>query len=416
MATPRILDRRGRVVALDRKNTGDEPEWKDGTDISCEDYYLRRAKCFRFYTYYLGSKDMKPWILKWMEKNSYSVKDIATVKRSPTWYPLSTIGKLVRMLDLGMPDMHPDAEEYYKATYSDLKDIQGKPLGPTLASDLIKMELKDIIRDINATIPIPEKVVKVEAKKVSPARKLEDRVNDEVIKYLDGLLDSIAVMDPKTSPAKIPTIDITRHLTQYKIPTAGASHVIEWLSKNLEEFNSAYDESDEQMVEGYEYLRKPQLRRIVENFTKMLEDAKKYWGKKEKGKKTRKKRVRTADTQIKRLKYLVKCDDYKLESVDPLKLPFAQRVYFFNTKNRQLSIYFASGHAGLSIKGTTLQDFDKESSVIMTLRKPEEVLGVLTTGLKGKIDKMIAGLKTKPRKANGRVNANMIILSTLDVK
>ena len=127
MATPRILDRRGRVVALDRKNTGDEPEWKDGTDISCEDYYLRRAKCFRFYTYYLGSKDMKPWILKWMEKNSYSVKDIATVKRSPTWYPLSTIGKLVRMLDLGMPDMHPDAEEYYKATYSDLKDIQGKP-------------------------------------------------------------------------------------------------------------------------------------------------------------------------------------------------------------------------------------------------------------------------------------------------
>ena len=52
----------------------------------------------------------------------------------------------------------------------------------------------------------------------------------------------------------------------------------------------------------------------------------------------------------------------------------------------------------------------------MTLRKPLEILPLILSATPKKLDKIFEELKTKPRSANGRINANMIILRTLDIK
>ena len=166
-------------------------------------------------------------------------------------------------------------------------------------------------------------------------------------------------------------------------------------------------------VEGYSYLRKPQLNRIVANFEKMIDGATTH-SKVKSTRRPRVKRPKAADKQVARLKYCQEDDTYSLQSIDPISIPFSQRVYVFNTKYRQLSIYYSSTPSGFSVKGTSIKEFDPDKSITMTLRKPEDVLPLILSGTVRKIDNLLKTLKTKPRKANGRINNNTVLLKAFD--
>ena len=66
--------------------------------------------------------------------------------------------------------------------------------------------------------------------------------------------------------------------------------------------------------------------------------------------------------------------------------------------------------AGLMVKGTTIQDFDAESSVQKTLRKPKEQINNWTGNAKTRFAKAFDEVKTTPTKLNGRINDTTIIL------
>jgi hypothetical protein len=68
------------------------------------------------------------------------------------------------------------------------------------------------------------------------------------------------------------------------------------------------------------------------------------------------------------------------------------------------------GRDGLSVKGTTIQDFNEELSVQKTLRKPKEQISNWTGNAKTKFAKTFEELKTTPIKLNGRINDSTIIL------
>jgi len=143
----------------------------------------------------------------------------------------------------------------------------------------------------------------------------------------------------------------------------------------------------------------------------MIEDAKAH------GKTTRKpriKRPKSAEKQIRKLKYLKEDDTYKLQSIDPVAIPFSQRAYTFNTKYRQLTIYQARVADGLSVSGTTIKGFDEKKSITIIVRKPEDFLPLVLAGTVKKIENLVKTLKTKPQPANGRVNNNTILLKTFD--
>ena len=62
------------------------------------------------------------------------------------------------------------------------------------------------------------------------------------------------------------------------------------------------------------------------------------------------------------------------------------------------------------VKGTTIQDFDAESSVQKTLRKPKEQINNWTGSAKTRFAKAFDEIKTTPTKLNGRINDTTIIL------
>mgnify|MGYP000409485324 CR=1 FL=1 len=66
--------------------------------------------------------------------------------------------------------------------------------------------------------------------------------------------------------------------------------------------------------------------------------------------------------------------------------------------------------SGITVKGTTLQDFHPTKSVQRTLRKPAEQIKNWTGNAKTKFSKAFKDLTTTDTKMNGRFNDTTILL------
>jgi hypothetical protein len=75
-------------------------------------------------------------------------------------------------------------------------------------------------------------------------------------------------------------------------------------------------------------------------------------------------------------------------------------------------MYEANSTEGLGVKGTTLQNFDIKTSFELTIRKPDDILPIVTNKTEKQISKIIDALKTKKKTPNGRINNETILLRT----
>lgn len=99
--------------------------------------------------------------------------------------------------------------------------------------------------------------------------------------------------------------------------------------------------------------------------------------------------------------------ELKLKSELPVKIVGASEVWIYNTKYKKLQVYRSLG--ALSIKGTTILNYDVATSGAKTMRKPE-----LVTGFAGMTKRTLGtefkNMKTKESAVNGRINEECIIL------
>ena len=73
-------------------------------------------------------------------------------------------------------------------------------------------------------------------------------------------------------------------------------------------------------------------------------------------------------------------------------------------------MYNAMGPAGLNIKGSSVTGFDEKTSMSKTLRKPENHLPKVVDGGKVVLRRLLEGIKSKSKPANGRINAEMVLV------
>jgi len=100
----------------------------------------------------------------------------------------------------------------------------------------------------------------------------------------------------------------------------------------------------------------------------------------------------------------------KIASVDPAKLLEASELWAYNTKYKEMAHYVASDRGGLTVKGTTLQNWDPDQSSKRKVRKPEDFLPQILKGGPKAIIKRFGELKTKSTSCNGRINESTILL------
>ena len=173
------------------------------------------------------------------------------------------------------------------------------------------------------------------------------------------------------------------------------------------------DRTNEQQdyVEGFESYSKSQMKQHIAWWERVYKDCELWEANKKKQRKPRKYKPPSKEKLAAKVKYKPEDKDLKLVSEQPINLPGCTAVVVFNTKNRKLGIYEATHkHHGLTLKGTTLLNYDLSTALQKTVRKPQDVLEKLNTGGLQAIKNTFNALSTTETKLNGRLNKETILL------
>lgn len=177
----------------------------------------------------------------------------------------------------------------------------------------------------------------------------------------------------------------------------------------LTELTSIKDSPE--LKEAYAHLSKKQKTAYVALIHSVVQGADAVIENKRRTRKPRKKKAIKADEAVKNLNYLPVDNDLHLTSVSPEKIPGASSLLIYNTKTRKISYYQANPDSKLSIKGSTLYNWNPAKSIDKTIRKPAESIPALSKAGKREINKIIGSLTTKETKAdNGRINKYCLLL------
>jgi len=234
---------------------------------------------------------------------------------------------------------------------------------------------------------------------------IQDAIKDKASEYigeLEGFVDEFCTADKD--------FNLYTHLKGNQIPAPYTTFVKTWAVKKLDQWNEVADSKDSQIVEGYSNFPKRKITKIVKLFESFVEDCDKYGQFKKANRKVRATREKPAVAQIKSLKYKLKDDELGLTSAKAFDLVGAEQVWLFNTKTRKLSVYTSESTKGMTVKGTTLQNWSPEKSKQKTLRKPEEQIKDLLALGKVKLRTFLDNIKSKEQAVNGRINIDTIIL------
>ena len=395
----RIFDRYNRVAAVDSKYTGEEPSWEDASTLNGTQYFKRRSVALNFYNYYCCTKDLVKDVETFAKTNGYDSKIISSVKSNLKYFSF-TAAKLCRMLNKGMPSSHDGWEEY-------CENLPGVSM--TEANDDILFVKKEIDRIYNQYTESKSAENKEAVVKISVVERMNNKINSKVIYYLDEMIDNWTI-DEST---KVNGIELSSILKANDIPVRGLPLIENWLKALRLSFENCITKDNEYDIEGWSFLSKPAIKGRIKAIDKMLQQVEKYRGANTKARKPRVKKVKSAEIQVKKLKYKESDDDFGLSSVSPITLPGSKKVLLFNTKNRKLLVYESIDADGFGIKGTTLQNYNENKSYSLTIRKPDDIIPIITGKTEKMFTKAIDGLKTKKGNVNGRINEHSIILRTL---
>lgn len=393
----------GGINAVDSRYTGEEPVWDGWETWPIEKFWKEYTRAFNFYNYYSCAKDSKPAVLEWMVNNGYSKADIHSVKSAPDYFPGMTTGTLCTCMNRGMPVEHPHAQKY-------VESVSNRVLSePMMASDAFaKEKIALAITEGNrsaANETIEQAGSPVKSNAISPMVRLQKKCMDTMIMELDLLMDEWC-----DSGDEVRVIPIYKTMQKHELPAAACSQVETYLEKWLNEMSLAASGEDAYMAEGYAYLSKKQLNNRIAAIQTMLDDLVMFKNSAKASRKPREKKPTAATKQIEKLKYMKHSEEFKVTSINPIRIIGAYRLLAFNVKTRMLFDYGTSATTGFIMKGTTIQNSDETMSRCIRLRKPEEFLQIALGNTANQFDKAWEKLTTKESKPNGRINDDIILL------
>jgi len=393
------------IVAHDSMITGDEPVWTGWENWPLEKFFKEHARALRFYNYYCKAKELKKDIVEWMRAaGDYTATDMNAVKAALDTSPGIVVGSLCRCINRGMPPLHPRADEYVKASDGRVTEIKSDEV---FIRERIALAISD-----GASRSMAKSNGGAKAKRSSPLELLEKKLQSTILADLDrDLLDKLVENASKPKSVKF---DLYKRLQDCGVPKNGLVFVKQWLDKQYDEMATAYNGEDDQVVEGYSFLTKPQLYEWIALFDAIYVDLEKYRASLKSAKVPRAKKTLSAEKQIAKLKYCKTDPDLKLVSISPEKIIGASSLYVYNTKYRQMIAYFATDQ-GFAIKGTSLQNVDEAKTRGIKLRKPDEFIPIVLSKTAKQIDNAWAKLTTKEFTPNSRINENCVLLRTVEV-
>ena len=240
-----------------------------------------------------------------------------------------------------------------------------------------------------------------------PVVSIQERVREKISEYIAEIEEQVDLFSESGYKSEF---DMYKWLMNNNVKAQPANAIADYYVPWCDELKETITKKDEQLVEGYSHMKPAQIKKFVEFLDNIIKDAT-TWGANQKTvRKTRTKKAPSIEKQIARIQYAKENKELKLVSINPALIIGCNQLWVFNTKYRKLMRYDASGPTGLSIKGTTLQGYDVETSMSKTVRKPNDVLPRVLNGGKIVIRKLMDELNSKSSVPNGRINGDTVLL------
>lgn len=258
------------------------------------------------------------------------------------------------------------------------------------------------IEEIKTLIEQKQTVVVSKTNVISIQDRIADKVS-ELAGEIEGSIDDYILSDFATMPSPYA-------IMQNKAKGIHASKLIDIFKKHRAEFDEASTTKDEQLKEGYSNFSKSELKKLIAYCDLIITDAMKISGESIQTRKPRKRKAKSPEQLVAKIKYMEKFDELKLTSVAPKDIIGAMSLWVYNVKTRKMGCYHAADAGGLSMKGSTLLNFNETKSVQKKLRKPEKMLPDVLSGGKVFLRNVIDSIRAVESPLTGRLNADTILL------
>lgn len=385
---PRVRVTTAQVQKIrDKAKSDPAPKWND-----CEDWDAKKFKAvFReamdYYRLDADSKTYKVAVISWMTTNEYTKEQLQKIKSLPDWKFSSTVGGIASCLIRGMTPSRPDFNNGNCAKTWLQTQIQSFLETPDSESETAVVVVK----------PVPK-----------------DRTHDQSCKMSECI--EVAFEKFQCSPEKFNLADynILADLKSAETKPAHAKLIKDYYSLELMFLERlASGNADEQLKEAHQHLTKKQVRTFIEFLKKVNAACDMIINTAKAQRKPRVKKDVPKEKLIVKLKYLKTYDVLNLVSINPIAIVGAKELWCFDTKTRKLSKYIASPGQSLSIKNSSIINFDETQSVAKTLRKPAEQLAGFKNLTKVTLKKFIDTINTVEIKPSGRISETHILLKAL---
>ena len=372
-----------------------EPDWKTLKLVTDKE---EQVKAFRSCEYFARTEVSKtkglPIVKDWLKNHAgWPPEEVKIILANPDWTFSSCISTIFVWHKLGyMPD-------HLREHYEKRKNEEWLPRGKKA---------------------LEEKVEKIEQKLAKPVISIQERMKEQVSDLcgnIEGFLDEM-VDGAKT----IKDFDPYKMMMSYQPEIKGphAKIIKEEFAAQHAEALEVLEWKDEELKEAYAHFDVKMRKAFVQFYEIINTACDTIIATKATTRKARKPKARSKEAIVKKLKYAVNFPELGLASLHPTDIVYANEVWTYNTKTRKIGVYRAKNidpknmqrpGTGIMVKGTTLQDYDEDTSIQKTLRKPAEMIKGFDAG-KMKCKKSFEELTTTPTKMNGRFNEHTIILRT----
>jgi hypothetical protein len=363
----------------DTKYVGNEPEWRvqpeqDRNRISA------MSNAFGWYNYFYGKKEAKEMIVAYLDAHK-RVKDAKKLRTLPDSQVRLTTGWLCRMSMMGL-----ELTEHEQIKLDNL------------IADLLA--IKD---QAAAEVAEPEAVAKP---------NIQDRLKEKMkdcAGELEGMFDDFVAAGCKMSADWKPIAQIRG----MNVAPQMVYHIADIWKTRLAHFELVTAGKDSQLVEGYSYLSKVQLRNIVKFCESVISDCGAYVQIKKVERKPRKVKPVSPEKKAAKFKHQLEFAELKLKGLPAASLVDKSEAWLYDTKKRKLIHVVADSHAGsFTIKSSSIIGFSVSETQQKTVRKPAETLKAIQAAGKPAARKIFKDLTTTETQFNGRSSENLLVLKS----
>lgn len=378
-------------IAEARANKGRDlsPKWDGHENWSADEFSQHFREAMQYYNLEYAAKDMKPAVVKWMQEIGCTKEDVSAFKKTKDWRCGATMGAIASCLNRGMPAVRADFNN-------------GKDTGAWL-----RARISEVIENGKEDYEAEETDIKTATTTVS----IQDRVREAALGMTIEIEDAIELFHQDREAFNPKEFKIISVLRGQQAKAAHARIIKDFYAPALAEYEEVYSgNADEQLKEGYEHISKKHIRKILDFYQDIISACDMLTQEAKVNRAPRVKKPVAKDKLVAKLKYLKQDDKLKLVSVNPVDVIGAKELWVYNVKSRKLGKYVAADFADLTVKGTSIINFNENLSVQKTLRKPEEQLKDFKAAGKVQLRKFLEDIKAVDIKLNGRINEDIILL------